>query len=116
MGGSSSSKTCPSAAGATDSLVKTPTVKVSLSKPHNRIQLQLKLNCHSKFDIKKYLKPQLNKLRSCVHSERLSQIGNFNRKSAWKSITDQTKFLKLLRKACCLAHCEGACQWRLELR
>ena len=44
------------------------------------------------------------------------QIGNLNRKSAWKSITDQTKFSKLSRKACCLARCEGACQWRLELR
>ena len=43
------------------------------------------------------------------------QIGNFNRKSAWKSITDQTKFSKLSRKACCLARCEGALQWRLEL-
>ena len=39
------------------------------------------------------------------------QIGNFNRKSAWKSITDQTKFSKLSTKACCLARCEGACQW-----
>ena len=29
------------------------------------------------------------------------QIGNFNRKSACKSITDQTKFSKLSRKACC---------------
>ena len=44
------------------------------------------------------------------------QISNFNRKSAWKSITDQSKFSKLSRKACCLARCEGACQWRLELR
>ena len=44
------------------------------------------------------------------------QIGNFNGKSAWKSITDQTKFSKLSRKACCLARCKGACQWRLELR
>ena len=35
------------------------------------------------------------------------QIGNFNRKSAWKSITDQTKFSKLSRKAFCLARCEG---------
>ena len=44
------------------------------------------------------------------------QISNFNRKSAWKSITDQSKFSKLSRKACCLARCEGDCQWRLELR
>ena len=36
------------------------------------------------------------------------QIGNFNRKSAWKSITDQTKFSKLSRKACCLARCENS--------
>ena len=44
------------------------------------------------------------------------QISNFNWKSAWKSITDQSKFSKLSRKACCLDRCEGACQWRLELR
>ena len=44
------------------------------------------------------------------------QIGNFNRKSDWKSITDETEFSKLSRKVCCLVRFEGACQWRLELR